>query len=235
MRTLTVLVFSSLAAPALAQSNVTTSAQSSWSENAGWMNWRDAGTPSGLQGAFADINAGYVTGFVWNENTGWVNLGNGAGPYANTTGLNFGVNIDLCDSFRLSGFAWSENTGWINFSGGAMATPPNTARFDIAESRLKGYAWGENLGWISLDAPADTNGKYVAFSLPGLVCDCVDFNRDGLFPDTSDIADFLIVFAGGPCPNDPNCGDVDFNNDGLFPDTQDILAFLSVFGGGPCI
>ncbi len=30
-------------------------------------------------------------------------------------------------------------------------------------------------------------------------CAGVDFNNDGLFPDTQDIEDFLRVFAGGPC------------------------------------
>jgi hypothetical protein len=70
---------------------------------------------------------------------------------------------------------------------------------------------------------------------PGPACDGVDFNNDGLFPDTADIDDFLSVFSGGPCSNDPLCGDVDFNNDGLFPDTLDIDALLSVFSGGPCL
>ena len=66
-------------------------------------------------------------------------------------------------------------------------------------------------------------------------CDSIDFNNDGLFPDTQDIDDFLSVFAGGPCSNDPNCGDIDFNNDGLFPDTLDIDSLLSVFAGGACL
>ncbi len=66
-------------------------------------------------------------------------------------------------------------------------------------------------------------------------CDSIDFNNDGLFPDTTDIDDFLNVFSGGPCSNDPNCGDIDFNNDGLFPDTADIDALLSIFSGGPCL
>ncbi len=66
-------------------------------------------------------------------------------------------------------------------------------------------------------------------------CDATDFNNDGLFPDTADIDDYLSVFSGGPCSNDPNCGDVDFNNDGLFPDTLDIDSLLSVFSGGPCL
>jgi hypothetical protein len=69
----------------------------------------------------------------------------------------------------------------------------------------------------------------------GPTCDSIDFNNDGLFPDTLDIDDFLSVFSGGPCSNDPNCGDIDFNNDGLFPDTLDVDSLLSVFSGGGCL
>ncbi len=69
----------------------------------------------------------------------------------------------------------------------------------------------------------------------GVVCDSIDFNGDGLFPDTADIDDFLSVFSGGPCSTGPACGDIDFNNDGLFPDTTDIDSLLSVFSGGPCL
>jgi hypothetical protein len=83
---------------------------------------------------------------------------------------------------------------------------------------------------------ADTNGNgQPDLCEVGQLCDDIDFNGDGLFPDTLDIDDFLSVFSGGPCSNDPNCGDIDFNNDGLFPDTLDIDAILSVFSGGPCI
>ncbi len=65
-------------------------------------------------------------------------------------------------------------------------------------------------------------------------CDSVDFNGDGLFPDTADIDDFLSVFSGGACSTG-SCGDIDFNNDGLFPDTLDIDSLLSVFSGGACL
>jgi hypothetical protein len=68
----------------------------------------------------------------------------------------------------------------------------------------------------------------------GPACDPLDFNNDGVFPDTADIFDFLGVFSGGPCSNDPNCNDIDFNNDGVFPSTDDIETFLRVFGGGDC-
>ena len=73
--------------------------------------------------------------------------------------------------------------------------------------------------------------------MPDWLCDTIDFNNDGLFPDTLDIDDFLSVFSGGPCSTDPSpgCNDIDFNNDGLFPDTLDIDAILSVFSGGLCL
>lgn len=68
----------------------------------------------------------------------------------------------------------------------------------------------------------------------GPVCDSIDFNADGLFPDDNDLLDFLAVYAGGLCSNDPNCGDIDFNNDGLFPDEADLLTFIQVLAGGEC-
>ncbi|MFO0833208.1 MAG: hypothetical protein U0637_15350 [Phycisphaerales bacterium] len=67
----------------------------------------------------------------------------------------------------------------------------------------------------------------------GPVCDSIDFNGDGLFPDAQDIGDYLLVFGGGGCPTG-TCGDIDFNNDGLFPDTSDLASLLQVFGGGAC-
>ena len=89
------------------------------------------------------------------------------------------------------------------------------------------------------DAGLMTGGDYTLeggfwTTSPGSACDTIDFNRDGLYPDTNDIDEFISVFSGGPCSNDPNCGDIDFNNDGLYPDTTDIDALLSVFSGGPC-
>jgi hypothetical protein len=66
------------------------------------------------------------------------------------------------------------------------------------------------------------------------VCDSLDFNNDGLYPDTLDLVDFVTVFGGGECSNEPHCTDIDFNNDGLYPDNEDILSFFRVFGGGGC-
>ncbi|HEX2838224.1 MAG TPA: hypothetical protein VHN77_08885 [Phycisphaerales bacterium] len=70
--------------------------------------------------------------------------------------------------------------------------------------------------------------------ITGTACDPIDFNRDTLFPDVQDIADFLAVYSGGACPTGA-CGDIDFNNDWLFPDTADIESLVSVFAGGPCL
>jgi subtilisin family serine protease len=71
------------------------------------------------------------------------------------------------------------------------------------------------------------------------VCNAIDFNGDGVYPDTCDIVDWLSVFAGGPCCvcNDCDvnaCDDIDFNNDGIFPALEDLDAFLRVFSGGGC-
>jgi cytochrome c peroxidase len=69
-------------------------------------------------------------------------------------------------------------------------------------------------------------------------CDSIDFNNDGVFPDTLDAASLLAVYGGAPCPDEPplgnGCNDTDFNNDGVFPDGADIEAFLRVFAGGTC-
>jgi hypothetical protein len=64
-------------------------------------------------------------------------------------------------------------------------------------------------------------------------CDDIDFNNDGLFPDDTDLLDFLSVLAGGTCSTGA-CNDIDFNNDSLFPDDADLLAFLSVLAGQAC-
>ncbi len=126
-----------------AQSNISATDKFAWGENIGWLNWRDAnGTTSGVI-----VQSNYLQGFIWAENEGWINVGNGGGPYANTNGTNFGVNILL--NGDLFGYAWGENCGWINFN--TVAQSPNEARYDFMAGRCRGYAWGENVGWINLD------------------------------------------------------------------------------------
>jgi hypothetical protein len=66
-----------------------------------------------------------------------------------------------------------------------------------------------------------------------IVCDSIDFNRNGLYPEDADLVDFLSVLAGGACSTS-DCSDIDFNNDGLFPSDDDLLSFLRVLAGGSC-
>ncbi|MFO0830321.1 MAG: GDSL-type esterase/lipase family protein [Phycisphaerales bacterium] len=109
---------------------------------------------------------------------------------------------------------------------------------DHAFFAANGYLDTDGVHWT----PA--GGQYVADLVLGalesggaslLACDDLDFNNDGLFPDTSDIDAMLGVFSGGACPSaDGWCDTTDFNRDGLFPDTQDIDDFLRVFSGGSC-
>jgi hypothetical protein len=65
------------------------------------------------------------------------------------------------------------------------------------------------------------------------ICDSVDFNGDGIFPDNQDVIDLIEVFAGGACPTG-TCNDIDFNNDGIFPDNGDVVEYVDVFAGGAC-
>jgi hypothetical protein len=119
--------------------------------------------------------------------------------------------VDL-HAFLPSNYVSSVATG-VTISGGTMFVS-GYARNSVS-NRDEAVLWSRALG--------------------GPTCDSIDFNGDGLFPDTLDIDDFLSVFSGGPCSNDPNRGDIDFNNDGLFPDTLDVDSLLSVFSGGACL
>ncbi len=115
---------------------------------------------------------------------------------------------------------------------GNLGTQSN--RFDWQRS-LVGLHEGENtILLVAVEETGSASWQTISVTIGGPVCDDIDFNRDGLFPDTTDIDDFLSVFSGGPCSTG-TCGDTDFNNDGLFPDTADIDSLLSVFSGGPCL
>ena len=151
---------------------------------------------------------------VWAENIGWINLGHG-GPYANTTGGNFGVNVHPTTG-ALSGLAWGENVGWVNFSGGSLATPANPARVDVGDGRLRGYAWGENIGWINLDVVGD--GQYVRLFL----CPA-DINRDGGI-DSDDVVAFFGFW-------DTGASEADFNADGGV-DSDDVILFFGRWDQG---
>jgi hypothetical protein len=203
---------------ALAQSDVDPVNKFSWSENCGWMNWRDAnGAAQGVRNRTT-----FLSGYIWGENIGWVNVGNGSPingvSYSNATGADFGVNIGTGGA--LSGYAWGENVGWINFSGGAMASPPQPARLDAAARRFRGYAWGENIGWINLDSAEA--GKFV-----GLVASCYA-NCDGSTGasplNVNDFVCFQSRFAAG----DPYA---DCDHSGAL-NVNDFVCFQGQFAAG---
>ena len=50
-----------------------------------------------------------------------------------------------------------------------------------------------------VEAAIDDMRVYRSTCVGGPACDAIDFNGDGLYPDTADIDDFLTAFSGGPC------------------------------------
>lgn len=156
-----------------AYSNIEPSAQYSWTENVGWMNWREA------NGASDGVRVGdfILMGYVWGENIGWMSVGDGvpANPpfYSNFDADDFGVNIAA--NGLLTGYAWGENVGWVNFSGGALATPANPARINC-DGRLQGFAWSENLGWLNLSLTEPGHFVAVQSTFAPIAC---DVNHDG--------------------------------------------------------
>ncbi|HLP83640.1 MAG TPA: hypothetical protein VK157_04760, partial [Phycisphaerales bacterium] len=63
------------------------------------------------------------------------------------------------------------------------------------------------------------------------LCDDIDFNNNGVFPEDQDVIDFFNVLAGADCAA---CNDIDFNNNSVFPEDQDVISFFSVLAGGSC-
>ena len=50
-RTVAAAIVLAASSTALAQSNISSVQKYDWSENAGWLNWRDSGSPLAAQGA----------------------------------------------------------------------------------------------------------------------------------------------------------------------------------------
>ncbi len=215
---LTLLAPALVVPAALAQpSNIVDGDKFSWSENCGWMNWRDAGSPTSSQGVLvADT---ILSSFIWCENIGWINLGDGSPAngiaYANTAGDDFGVNVGLDGA--LTGLAWGENVGWLNFT--LPETPQaQRPRLDDAGRRLRGYVWGVNIGWVNLDSGEP--GKFVGVR----ICPA-DFNGDGIL-DPDDLSDYIGCFFALP-----PCEDADGNRDGTV-DPDDLSDFIGAYFTG---
>ncbi len=65
------------------------------------------------------------------------------------------------------------------------------------------------------------------------ICDSIDFNNNGVFPEEDDVTDFFNVLSGGSCSTG-DCNDIDFNNNLVFPEEQDVILFFHVLAGGEC-
>ncbi len=188
-----------LGADLSAQSNVAAESRYAWTENAGWLNWRDA------DGGFSGVVIGdtFLSGYIWGENVGWIHVGDGTptvgSSYSNSDGSDFGVNVDMLGN--LTGFAWGENIGWVNFD--TSSAGADRAVFDTTAGRFRGYAWGENIGWINLDDPT----QFVAIAN---VFSRGDANLDGVLQISDAIVTLSYLFQGGA----PGClSALDFNDD----------------------
>jgi hypothetical protein len=86
-----------------------------------------------------------------------------------------------------------------------VATNPATCHAYALRRRIENYQVAWNHATCKVETAAEHQWLVDTFlSGPGehqriLWCDSIDFNGDGLFPDTQDIDDFLSVFSGGPC------------------------------------
>jgi hypothetical protein len=211
------ILAAALPAAAFAQTNIAADQKHSWSENTGWMNWRDAG--NGAHGV--RVHGTHLTGWIWSENLGWIAVGHGpaSGSFYTNIAPDFGVNITA--SGATNGLAWSENAGWINFS--TLSIEPLHARIDAQAGRFRGYAWGENIGWINLDHPS----AFVAFN-PGAGCyaNC-DSSTTAPTLNVADFTCFLQRFAGGE--SYANC---DQSTTAPTLNVADFTCFLQRFAAG---
>jgi hypothetical protein len=210
---------------ALAQTEIDPAHQYSWGESIGWMNWRDAGDPSGLQGV--RVHPAFLSGVIWGENAGWIDVGSGApangAGYGNLDASDYGVNIDPTGD--LFGLAWGESIGWLQFDTRLLGD--QRARLDRAARRFRGYVWSENGGWINLDDDA----AFVALAAPPEpVFRRGDANGSGVIDLSDAINTMGCLFLGLTCTR---CVDAaDSNDDGSY-DLSDAIHTLSwLFRGG---
>lgn len=202
-----------------------------------------------VTGGYFSVAGGIACGSVaeW-DGAGWQSIGTGVGARTNISGTIFpgavqtlvlsgddlyaGANFSHMDGVLCNGIARWNDTAWTPLESGFPGRPEVGVGGTVAALavfRDQVVAGG------SLQSAAGRESVGIArWGTCTNCCDGVDFNRDGLHPDTADVDDFLSVFSGGLCSTG-TCGDTDFDNDGLFPDTLDIDSLLSVFSGGQCL
>jgi hypothetical protein len=198
-----------------------------------WAKFTTVGAASASTGTYLDIDAN-VAGtdlitngvfYVFDSSGNVVAFDNDSGPGL-WPQLSFG---STTPRFR--------GTNTESFAGANGDLPEGTYYFAFATAVTEDIAGATSDRWHVRGTNGSTvplNAAFFTGTAIAAVCDSIDFNNDGLFPDDNDLVQFLSVLAGGPCDNDPNCNDIDFNTDGLFPDDSDLIVFLRVLAGGEC-
>lgn len=201
-----------------------------WVQRPQGITWEQASSQAIAAGGWlATITSSAENGFVYSRLGGnqgfWRNGLNGTtlGPWIG--GLQPANSVE-----PLGGWQWVTNEafGFANWAAGEPNNLPNASNEDRIHYFSLGPIPAANT-WNDLPGSALLSGYVI--ELPP--CNKIDFNNDGLFPDDTDLLDFLSVLAGGACSTG-NCDSIDFNDDGLFPDDADLIAFLTVLSGGSC-
>ncbi len=169
----------------------------------------------------------------WSASTGWVTI---MPPGSVATDISWDGTIVTGD-FAVGPLT---SAGYVPLNG--SATVLRTALLNAGVTQVQGLqllnaaAVSGDGRWITGMAMLTTGERqaYIAH-VPG-VCGDLDYNNDGISPDTQDIDDFLCTMMGGDCcwQAVPACDPIDINMDGLWPDVEDIAAFLRLFSGGSC-
>jgi hypothetical protein len=183
--------------------------------------------PSGSDGVVNAADVNYVSQQIRlaaDRSVEWANL-----DEAQSADLSADINGDLvincADITELVTVILATDIKDLNLDGTVTDADKTIAQNNLGVANA---TWGQ--GDVNCDGVVDaTDIALFGSSLP--TCGSIDYNGDGLFPDDSDLVDFLAVLAGGECSTG-TCGLIDFNRDGLFPDDSDLLDFLTVLAGG---
>ncbi|MCF7865689.1 MAG: hypothetical protein K9M11_04255 [Candidatus Pacebacteria bacterium] len=157
-----------------------------WSENIGWISFKDGGVPVILQGD------GSLVGYAWSENVGWVQFG-GLSGFPNTT---YGTNAKIAGG-KLTGWARVVSgvapkstavdnrggfDGWISLSGSNYGTT-------LTGTKFGGYAWASDVvGWVDFTGVVTIEQKNPCTGSYGTI-----------IPDGSNFTFFSPVVTDGTC------------------------------------
>ena len=156
--------------------------------------------------------------------------GNQAFWFTNATGAGVGPwlgGVQNAGSVEpAGGWTWVTNEPFV-YTNWAFGEPNN---LNGNEDRIQFFGQGIPASNTWNDAAGSTvaRGFVVEFDS---VCDDIDFNNNGVFPEDQDVVDLFDVLAGGTCVP---CNDIDFNNNGVFPEDQDVIDYFTVLAGGQC-